>query len=96
MGYLLLLSPSPSPPLAFHYPSSAFGGAACPSRCRGRGRARRGAASVVASSASTPDGGPSTSAADACVLARRVVLLGASAAVPLFRLCEAAAATTTG
>jgi hypothetical protein len=51
---------------------------------------------VVAScSSSPPDGGPSPSA-DASVLARRAVLLGASAAIPLVRLRKAAAAPTTG
>jgi hypothetical protein len=95
MGYLLLSpSPSPSPPHAFQYasssPSSSSSGATC---CRRR--TRRGGAFVVASAASPLDGGlsPAATAADAYVLARRVVLLGASA-IPFVSLGEAAAAPT--
>jgi len=88
MGYLLL-SPSPSPALAFQYASSLLAYSGAPAR---------GEALVVASDASPLDGGPSPSlsaavAAGAYVLARRVVLLGATA-VPLARLREAAAAPT--
>jgi hypothetical protein len=48
---------------------------------------------VVALHSSPPDAGPSPSA-EAGVLARRAVLLGASAAIPLVSLREAAAAPT--
>lgn len=95
MGYLVLSpSPSPSPPHAFQYASSSSsssssGATSC------RRRTRRGGAFVVASAASPLDGGlsPAATAADAYVLARRVVLLGASA-IPFVSLGEAAAAPT--
>ncbi|VAH58042.1 unnamed protein product [Triticum turgidum subsp. durum] len=83
MGYLLL-SPSPSPPLASRH--------RCPAAAAGRHRARRGAA-VVASC----DGGPSSSQAARYALARRAVLLGVSA-LPLLRdtAAKAAAPSSAG
>jgi hypothetical protein len=86
------------PPLTVTFAGSRIPIRLLPPRLLGRPRARRGEALVVASDASPLDGGPSPSlsaavAAGAYVLARRVVLLGATA-VPLVRLREAAAAPT--